>query len=729
MLTTTEHNADILLGDLTARFAKQADQGGVSFQLLPTDLLARTVRPRLVDGIENSVLSREWQDQPGSSPQSCVQLKLRGDHGPNAFAQGRTLRASPACDALRFVSQAIQPHEGGGKAVDTVLEGEVNGFRYRTTLHLEWPAGAPYIQAWTSCENIGEAALTLEMLSSFNLDHITPFHPGAAPEQLYLHRYRSIWSLEGRHVRDLLEDLHLERSWAGYGIFSERFGQVGSMPVRGFFPYAAVEDSGAGVIWGARIAHPGSWQMELFRRTDKVSLSGGLADRELGHWWKTLQPGQSITTPVATLSVVKGTLEDLNHALLQAQEAAAPDLPGEAELPMIFNEWCSSWGNPTHDDLIATADALRQTRTRYLVIDDGWAERPGNAFQQNGDWKINTKAFPHGLKATCDAIRERGLIPGIWFEFEVCNGGSKAWEQTAHHLRRDGLTLQIGNRRFWDFRDPWVVDYLGEKVIALLRDNGFGHLKVDYNETLGIGCDEPGESSPGSPGEGLRQHLAGVQAFFRKIRQELPDLLIENCSSGGHRLEPSMQVLCAMGSFSDAHESIEIPIIAANLQQHILPRQSQIWAVLKDTDSLQRIRYSLASTFLGRMCISGDVRNMNPGQMAGLVAAQDLYARAACVIRSGKSETHRRLSKAWRTPRGWQAVVREGTGDAGGLALVVVHTFAEAPGCIEVPLPDGPWKLAGSFNPPPELSISGDTLILRPTTAFSGHVLLLERQS
>ena len=44
---------------------------------------------------------------------------------------------------------------------------------------------------------------------------------------------------------------------------------------------------------------------------------------------------------------------------------------------------------------------------------------------------------------------------------------------------------------------------------------------------IGIGVD-----GAESLGEGLRQHLAGVQAFFRRIRAELPDLVIENSRAG-----------------------------------------------------------------------------------------------------------------------------------------------------------------------------------------------------
>ena len=131
-------------------------------------------------------------------------------------------------------------------------------------------------------------------------------------------------------------------------------------------------------------------------------------------------------------------------------------------------------------------------------------------------------SFPEGLRATTDAVNARGMILGIWFEFEVATRHSNASHEVAHQLHRDGVPIEVGTRRFWDFRDPWVHDYLGEKVIRLLRDAGIGYLKVDYNDTIGIGCD-----GAESAGEGLRSHMEGVVRFFRRIQEELPELVIE----------------------------------------------------------------------------------------------------------------------------------------------------------------------------------------------------------
>ena len=127
----------------------------------------------------------------------------------------------------------------------------------------------------------------------------------------------------------------------------------------------------------------------------------------------------------------------------------------------------------------------------------------------------------------------------------------------------------------------------------------------------------------------------------------------------------------------------------------MLPRQSQIWAVLKPSDSERRLVYSLAATFLGRMCLSGDVAGLSPDRWRVALAAQGLYGRVATIIKHGVSRLHRDLGESWRHPRGWQALLRLGA-DARE-ALVVVHAFGDAPGHISVPLPPGAWRVAEVF--------------------------------
>jgi alpha-galactosidase len=327
------------------------------------------------------------------------------------------------------------------------------------------------------------------------------------------------------------------------------------------------------------------------------------------------------------------------------------------------------------------------------------------------------------MAETAKFIREQGLIPGIWFEFEVVGRRSNLFDGMADHfLKRDGLPVLSGDRRFWDFRDPWVQHYLYEKVILFLRDAGFGYIKVDYNETIGIGVD-----GAESLGEGLRQHILCVQDFFRRMRKELPDLVIEVCASGGHRLEPSMLALGSMASFSDAHESPEIPIIAANLHRLIPPRQSQIWAVLHASDTPQRLVYSLASGFLGRLCLSGELDELDEKQWSLVQEIIRFYNRIAPIVKNGRSRLYQHIGLSWQHPRGVQAVLR--TSKDNCQALLVVHTFAKPlPDELIVDLPHGDWHIAGILpGTNIDLKITGNMLGFQSDREFEGYVIHLEK--
>ena len=590
--------------------------------------------------------------------ENLVQIHARGDQLPNGYGNGHTMATTTATDRMRFVNQVKE-----GNTVVTELADE-NG---RTVFHtLKWEEGLEALRVSVRFENRTGKPVTLDLLSSLNFGGITPFADGDAHGTLLLHRAGSAWSAEGRLITDTIEEAMLERSWTGHALRVVKFGQVGSMPVRGWFPFAAVEDTANDVTWAMQIACPSSWQMEIRRKDDRLNMMASLPDDDFGQWAKTVAPGESFETPEAYVTVGRGGIDRVSQRLLTVHRANMPR--PDAELPVLFNEYCTTWGDPSHENLTKIADRIQGHGIDFLVIDAGWYRREGVAWHEcGGDWIPEEKnMFPQGLKATADMIRAHGMIPGIWFEPETCAKGAEIFRKVEMLLTRRGTVIDTDNRRFMDLRKPEVQAYLDERVIGLLKKCGFGYTKIDYNDCIGAGCDDPD-----SLGEGLRQNMQAMLEFFRRMRREIPELWIENCSSGGHRLEPSLMGVTDMASFSDAHECDEIPIIAAQLHRLILPGQSQIWAALRASDSIRRINYSLINTFLGVMCISGDVWELSEEQWAKVDEGISFFKEVRNIIRDGVSAFYGDVSQSWRHPEGWQAVCRT----AGGETLTVVHTF------------------------------------------------------
>lgn len=653
---------------------------------------------------------------------SLIQLKILGDKYPGVYSGGTTMRNSESTQRFKFYKQDIDKSEDNELINITTTLKDNRGY---TAKHIvKYFKGEESVEINTEFINESNKEITLEMISSFSIGNITPFIEGDGYNQVLLHRLRSKWSNEGRLETTTLEDLQLEPSWTKYHVNSERFGQVGSLPVKRFFPFAALEDTKNNVLWGAQLAISSSWQMEVYRRDDSINLSGGIADREFGHWMKKVKPKEYFKAPISIITVCKGGgIDNVSQRLTKSGQRFVNEGPkSEQNLPILFNEYCTTWGCPSHENIIEIVKNLKGKGIEYFVIDAGWFKPEGETWDSSmGDYEVSKELFPEGLEKTVEAIVEAGMKPGIWFEFENVASGAKVYKMEEHLLKRDGYVLETEGRRFFNMKDPWVKNYLSEKVIKFLKEYKFEYMKIDYNDTMGIGCD-----GSDSLGEGLRENIEVSKEFIKKIKDEIPEIVIENCASGGHRLEPAMMRLMSMASFSDAHECEEMPILAANLHRTILPRQSQIWAVIRKNDTLKRISYSLVTTFLGRMCFSGDVIELSNEKWSFIENGMEFYKKIVPIIKDGFSYRYGTKISSYRHPEGWQVVVRVGNNNE---AYVTIHTFnGILPQYIKIKLPDEcPNKIKDIYSDSNvDIVIDNNTLKYKTSDNMKAVAILLK---
>ena len=442
----------ISVGGLTAIYRRESETGVVELVLIPA-------------GCESEIVRTDRAAEP------LVQAKLETDDAPAFFSGGRTMRNGPTVRAIVFDGQIVQKSDN--KTVILTMLTDARGLAYTHTLTLY--ADNPAAEVVTSVENTGSAPVTFEMLSSFTLGSISPFATGLAPETLKIHRLRSTWSAEGRLVTDRAEDLQLEPSWKCYSANCLRFGVIGGYPVHGFAPFCAVEDTVHGVTWAAATTQGSSWQMELYRSDMGLSLSGGLADREFGAWCKTLAPGACFTAPKAVLTAVRGGVDAAAQVLAEnTRRSVEPILPeSEKSMPVLFNEFCSTWGSPTEETILRHLESLKGHSLGYYVIDAGWYDDESfEAASKLGKWELSEKHFPHGMRYVVEKIHDAGMKAGIWFEFEMAGRDEPdCFNRTEWQLTRGGIPITAGDRRFWDMRKPEVQEYLAHKVIDFLREN------------------------------------------------------------------------------------------------------------------------------------------------------------------------------------------------------------------------------------------------------------------
>lgn len=181
------------------------------------------------------------------------EMKLRGDGYGGGFSCGMTMCRSETMEGFSVYE------ETEGRTVYRNDRG--------VTLTVSRRRDGEALRVRTAVCNGSSERIGLEMLASFAVR-------GVKADRI--HRLQSFWSAEGKLRTETLEELHLEPSWNRCGMRIEKFGNVGSMPVRKYFPFLALEDSGSGRFLGIQLYCASSWQIEILCKEEETfSVAGG----------------------------------------------------------------------------------------------------------------------------------------------------------------------------------------------------------------------------------------------------------------------------------------------------------------------------------------------------------------------------------------------------------------------------------------------------------------------
>ena len=241
-----------------------------------------------------------------------------------------------------------------------------------------------------------------------------------------------------------------------------------------------------------------------------------------------------------------------------------------------------------------------------------------------------------------------------------------------------------------------------EKVIKNLIDNNIGYMKVDYNAAIGLGVD-----GAESYGEGLRQHIESVLAFFEEIKRSVPELVLEICSSGGMRHEPRFLNLADIVSFSDAHECPSGVNIAFNLHRFMPPRKMLIWATIREDYDLEDTNFTVAKAMLGRYCLSGNLGKKSAEIIDAIEESVHFYNDITHIVKDGTTTVIEDSEiKSYLHTKGATYLIRESLDGKEKL----LYAFAMDAPLREFKVEIGNYHVKKAFNFPTDAYLDGTTL-------------------
>ena len=692
-------------------------EGMTAIYVLRDGVMSFTCVPTGTEGdvIEKKLLKEYNEEHPYFEIEPMVQVARKGDSPRRDFSSGATMYDTETSFAFRVYDQTVTEDEKKREIV-TFLR-TADGLEAKHILTQQKGFGAAELHV--EIVNNGKDTV-LDNVASFAINAITPFELENDPDTLVLHRLHSNWSGEGRKESSPVSRYNFEDSWSSLGVRIQKVGALGSMPARGYIPFMALEDEKHGVTWAVQTEAPDSWQIEAIHRYGSINLVGGHADYLYGHWRKNLKSGEKFETRKAYFTVVKGDLTKVCAALTRYHDTLYHIPETEQSLPVLYNEYLHSWGNPTMENVRPQLKVAKEAGAEYFVLDAGWF---GEFNSDNlGDWIPVKEKFPNGLIEFAEEIKKEGFTAGgVWFEFESVTDKSETYKKHSEWLlTADGVKIDHMGRMFLDFRKSEVTDFLVERVMHTLKENKLNYTKIDYNENVGFAVD-----GAESVGEGLRQHIEKVVEFFKRLRAEVPGLVMEVCSSGGMRHDPLFSTMGSMVSFSDAHENADGAVVAIELHRIMQPRTMQIWASILPKHDIEEVKFTMVKSMLGRICLSGRLEDVSKETFDVVKAGVRYYDNLKEIILDGETvliDTDEITSL--RHPKGVARLVRE-SADKKKLAY---YAFGYNCDAREAAIPAKGYKLL-SYYGNAEVAADGEQAkIILGGKPLSAAVMILEKE-
>ncbi|MGW5423602.1 alpha-galactosidase [Streptomyces sp. NPDC003943] len=481
------------------------------------------------------------------------------------------------------------------------------------------PDGLPVLRAEVLLRNEGAATLHLESVASLVAGCLT----GGDPVDLDtadLLWAENEWFAECRWHRQPLRMSSPERS-GRFHTASGRSTRVvagqGVWSSCGHLPMGGLTDRESGRTWLWQIEHNGGgWRWECGVRDD-TAYAALYGPNDADHGWRhPLEPGAEFrTVPVALALAPSGGPDDAFAALTRYRRATRRPHPDHRRLPVIFNDYMNClMGDPTTARLLPLVDAAAEAGAEYFVIDAGWYDDGGNWWSSVGAWEPSASRFPgpKGIHEVLDRIRERGMVPGLWLEPEAVGVNSPVARSLPEEafFRRDGRRVEEGGGRYHlDLRHPAARAHLDRVVDRLVGEWGVGYLKLDHNTDPGSGTSmHPGEA----PAAGLLGHNRAQLDWLDGILDRHPDLVIENCASGGMRMDHALLSRLQLQSTSDQQDLLRYAPIAASAPTAVTPEQGAVWAYPLPEDSPDEVALTMANALLGRIHLSGRISELSP---------------------------------------------------------------------------------------------------------------------
>ncbi len=313
---------------------------------------------------------------------------------------------------------------------------------------------------------------------------------------------------------------------------TRRFANTTGRSSDGTMPFFDITASGSGYI--AAIGWTGDWKAEFTKCDNGVSIKTGLKET---HFY--LKPGEKIRT-TSILIMQYSENEDKHNKfrrLVKNHFSHKACTDSKRDGLMAFE----LWGGITSEEMVKRIEELASHDIKFedIWIDAGWYGSctkcdegfSGDWSMHTGEWEVNTRVHPDEFLEVKKAAEKAGMRLMLWFEPERAVKGTKILAEHPEWF----MTLEGNNFAILDYGNEEAFDY----VLSTLKDYTRKLNLSCYRQDFNVSLTEYFKKYDDDNRRGITEikHITGMYRLWDALHEEFPELIIDNCSSGGRRID------------------------------------------------------------------------------------------------------------------------------------------------------------------------------------------------
>lgn len=340
----------------------------------------------------------------------------------------------------------------------------------------------------------------------------------------------------------------------------------------------------------------------------------------------TLQPGEEFVAPAMLFGYTNEGFEAMSHHM---HDYAKQNVLREGVRPVLYNSWEATEFDVHCDEQIALAKKAKEMGVELFVIDDGWfGERHSDA-DGLGDWYVNEDKFPEGLNPLIHAVKDMGMMFGIWIEPEMVNPPTQLLKDHPdwiyHFKNRVNDTSR--NQMVLNVTLPEVQEFIFNMIDDLLSKYEIDYIKWDANRPI---------SQTGVSRDMWLRHIEAVYDIARRVKAKYPHLLLEACASGGGRVDYGM-LESSFDDFwtsdnTDAYDRLTIQ----NTYSYVYPvKAMRAWVTDANNRSTIPLTFKFHSAMMGTLGMGCNILKFTDEDMKLSAELIEQYKQIREVVQNG----------------------------------------------------------------------------------------------